>query len=73
MPLLFNKNKSLIKLIQLKHSWQTLDMLKTSNHSLNELLIRFNPVDGEYENKKNKIIEHFHSSAMYCQTLYLSL
>lgn len=36
-------------------------MLKTLYHSLNELLTGLNLIDGEYENKKNKIIEHCHS------------
>lgn len=33
--------------------------------SLNELCTGFN-LNGEYENKKNKIIEHFHSSVCVC-------
>lgn len=42
-------------------------MLKTSHHSHNELLIGLNLIDGQYENNMNKITEHFHSSAIYCQ------
>lgn len=50
-----------IKLIQFNHSWQTLGMLKALYRSLNEQLTGLDLIDGEYENKKNKIIEHFHN------------
>lgn len=72
MPQLFYKNRS-HKVNQLNHSRQTLAMPKFFHCSLSGLLSGLNLIDGGYENKKNKIIKHFRSSAIYCQALYLNL
>lgn len=61
------KKLKVIKVTQLKYSWQTLDILKTLYRSLNELLTGPNLIDGEYENKKNKLLNIFSFTTHKCK------